>query len=262
MHLTNFPKADQELLDSELEQSMELAQEVSSLVHSLRKGHKLKVRQPLSRVLIPVLNADTRRQIEHVAPVIMSEVNVKAVEFVDDASGILKKKVKPNFKALGPKFGKQMKEVAAAIATMTDDQLRQLEATDSLQLATYDLKLADVEILTEDIPGWLVASEGGLTVALDVTVTNELRQEGIARDFVNRIQNLRKDQKLDVTDKITIKLERTNDVLIDAIQANSEYIQQEVQAVSLDLVTDLNGQATVAEIDMDEFLLRVLINVA
>ncbi|MFD2569859.1 isoleucine--tRNA ligase [Spirosoma soli] len=260
VHLTDFPVADQAIIDVELEQSMELAQDVSSLVHSLRKGHKLKVRQPLSRVLIPVLSADTRRQIEHVAPLIMSEVNVKAVEFVDDASGILKKKVKPNFKALGPRFGKQMKDVAAVITAMNEEQLKQLEANGGLQLGDFDLQLSDVEILTEDIPGWLVASESGLTVALDVTVTDELRREGIARDFVNRIQNLRKDRDFNVTDKIIIALERNNDLLAQAIESNSNYIQQEVQALSLDVVTDLNGSAT--EIEMDEFLLRVKIDVA
>ncbi|HLL97056.1 MAG TPA: DUF5915 domain-containing protein, partial [Spirosoma sp.] len=259
VHLTNFPAVDQTLIDTELERSMELAQEVSSLVHSLRKGHKLKVRQPLSRVLIPVLNTDTRRQIEHVAPIIMAEVNVKAVEFVDDASGILKKKVKPNFKTLGPRFGKQMKDVAAAITTMTDDQLIELEQNNHVRLTSYDLQLTDVEILTEDIPGWLVASEDGLTVALDVTVTDELRREGIARDFVNRVQNLRKDQGFDVTDKIRIELEPTDALLADAIETNSDYIRQEVQAVSLDLVPDLNGNAT--EIDMDEFRLRVIVSV-
>jgi isoleucyl-tRNA synthetase len=260
VHLTDFPVAERSLIDTELEISMELAQDTSSLVHSLRKGHKLKVRQPLSRVLIPVLSTDTRRQIEHVAPIIMSEVNVKAVEFVDDASGILKKKVKPNFKALGPKFGKQMKDVAAAISAMTDDELKALEAAGSWQLAVGTIALSDVEILTEDIPGWLVASEGGLTVALDVTVTDELRREGIARDFVNRIQNLRKDRDFSVTDKIRISLERNDDLLATAIEANREYIQQEVQAVSLDLVGDLNGSATestTAEIEMDEFQLRV-----
>ncbi|MDB5241716.1 MAG: isoleucine-tRNA ligase, partial [Spirosoma sp.] len=259
VHLTNFPTADHNLIDTELERSMELAQEVSSLVHSLRKGHKLKVRQPLSRVLIPVLSRDTRRQIEHVAPIIMAEVNVKAVEFVDDASGILKKKVKPNFKTLGPRFGKQMKDVAAAITTMTDEQLRELEQNDHVRLTSYDLQLTDVEILTEDIPGWLVASEAGLTVALDVTVTDELRREGIARDFVNRVQNLRKDQGFDVTDKIRIELEPTDALLANAIETNSDYIRQEVQAVSLDLVPDLNGNAT--EIDMDEFRLRVIVSV-
>ncbi|GAB3800859.1 isoleucine--tRNA ligase [Spirosoma humi] len=266
VHLTDFPVGDQTLIDTELERSMELAQQVSSLVHSLRKGHKLKVRQPLSRVLIPVLNADTRRQIEHVSPIIMSEVNVKAVEFVDDASGILKKKVKPNFKALGPKYGKQMKEVAATITAMTESDLKALEQNGEqsfiVQGSPLVISLADVEILTEDIPGWLVASESGITVALDVTLTNELRGEGIARDFVNRIQNLRKDRDFSVTDKIQIVLERTDDVLAQAIETNSDYIQQEVQAVSLQLVNDLNGSATessVAEIDMDEFQLRLTV---
>ena len=258
IHLTDWHPVENEWIDDELEQSMELAQQISSLVHSLRKGHKLKVRQPLSRVLIPILNADTRRQIEHVAPLIMSEVNVKAVEFVDDASGILKKRVKPNFKALGPRFGKQMKDVAAAISAMTEADLKTLEQTDQLQLAGFNLQLSDVEILTEDIPGWLVASEGGLTVALDVTVTDELRWEGIARDFVNRVQNLRKDRDFSVTDKIYIELERNNDLLTTAIETNKEYIRQEVQAVSLDLIPDLNGSAT--EIEMDEFQLRIKVN--
>ncbi|QJD81219.1 isoleucine--tRNA ligase [Spirosoma rhododendri] len=257
VHLTDFPKADQSQIDADLETSMELAQQVSSLVHSLRKGHKLKVRQPLSRVLIPVLNATTRRQIEHVAPIIQSEVNVKEVEFIDDASGILKKKVKPNFKALGPRFGKQMKDVAAAITALTESQLAQLEQQGTIDLAPFTIQLSDVEILTEDIPGWLVASEGGLTVALDVTVTDELRREGIARDFVNRIQNLRKDLQFDVTDKITIEIGQTDAQLIDAIEANRPYIQQEVQAVSLQVVPDLNGAST--EVEIDEFRLRVLI---
>lgn len=260
VHLTDFPVGDHSLIDSELEQSMEFAQEVSSLVHSLRKGHKLKVRQPLSRVLIPVLNPDTRHQIEHVAPIIMSEVNVKAIEFVDDASGVLKKKVKPNFKALGPKFGKQMKEVAAAISAMTDTDLKTLEQTNQLRLAAFDLQLSDVDILTEDIPGWLVASDGGLTVALDVNVTDELRREGVARDFINRIQNLRKDRDFSVTDKIRIELERNDAFLAEAIEVNREYIQQEVQAVSLELVGDMNGSAT--EIEMDEFRLRIKVEKA
>ena len=260
VHLTDWHPYEADWVDTDLETSMQLAQDISSLVHSLRKGHKLKVRQPLSRVLIPVLNEQTRRQIEHVAPIIMSEVNVKAVEFVNDASGILKKKVKPNFKALGPKFGKQMKDVAAAITAMTDEQLKELEQTGSLQLSVGSIALSDVEVLTEDIPGWLVASEGGLTVALDVTVTDELRREGIARDFVNRIQNLRKDRDFDVTDKIRIELERNDEALAEAIEANKSYIQQEVQAVSLDLVGGLNGEAV--EIEMDEFLLRVKVDVA
>ncbi len=264
VHLTDWHPVEDDWIDAKLEQSMELAQQVSSLVHSLRKGHKLKVRQPLSRVLIPVMNADTRRQIEHIAPIIRSEVNVKSVEFVDDASGILKKKVKPNFKVLGPLFGKRMKEAAQAISLMSDKQIAEIEQSGSSHFQMYDtyyiISRDMVEILTEDIPGWLVASEGSLTVALDVNVTDELRREGIARDFVNRIQNLRKDRDFAVTDKIAITLERNNEVLAEAVETNQEYIRQEVQAVSLDLVPDLNGSAT--EIEMDEFLLRVQIEVA
>ena len=262
VHFTNWYQAEADWIDADLEASMALAQQVSSLVHSLRKGHKIKVRQPLSRVLIPVLNLEIRRQIEHIAPLIQSEVNVKAIEFVDDASGILKKKVKPNFKALGPKFGKQMKDVAAAITAVTEAELKQLEATGALQLGTFDLQLSDIEIVTEDIPGWLVANEGGITVALDVTISDELRREGIARDFVNRIQNLRKDRDFDVTDKINITLERNDALLAEAIEANQDYIRQEVQALKLDLVPGLNGDVAkpeFAEIEMDEFTLRVLV---
>lgn len=262
VHFTNWYQAEADWIDVDLEASMALAQQVSSLVHSLRKGHKIKVRQPLSRILIPVLNPDTRRQIEHIAPLIQSEVNVKAIEFVDDASGILKKKVKPNFKALGPKFGKQMKDVAAAITAMTEAELKQIETAGALQLGTFVIQLSDIEIVTEDIPGWLVASEGGITVALDVTISDDLRREGIARDFVNRIQNLRKDRDFDVTDKISITLERNDALLAEAIEANRDYIRQEVQALKLDLVSGLNGDAAkpeFAEIEMDEFTLRVVV---
>jgi len=259
VHLTYFPPVETELIDANLETSMGLAQTISSLVHSLRKGHKIKVRQPLTKVLVPVLNATTREQIEHVAPIIESEVNVKAVEFIDDTSGVLKKKIKPNFKALGPKFGPRMKDVAATIAAMTEDDIRALERAGVMQLAVGEVTIQDVEILTEDVPGWVVASEGGLTVALDVTITDELRREGIARDFINRIQNLRKDQHFEVTDKIRIELERNDEALADAIEANKGYICQEVQALSLDLVSGLNGNAV--EIEMDEFLLRVAVRV-
>ena len=260
VHFTDWGPALDDWIDTDLEEAMALAQQISSMVHSLRKNHKLKVRQPLAKVLIPVASVgqatgNVQRQIEQVAPIIESEVNVKMVEFIADASGLLTKKVKPNFKALGPKFGKQMKDVAAAIVAMTPDELTQLERTNRLQLAGFDLQLTDVEILTEDVPGWVVAVDGPLTVALDVTVTDELRREGIARDLVNRIQNLRKDQNFDVTDKIKVALERNNDLLSEAVEANRAYIQQEVQAVSLDLVTGLNGESV--EIDMDEFTLKM-----
>jgi isoleucyl-tRNA synthetase len=263
VHLTDWHRVAYDWIDLDLEESMQLAQEISSLVHSLRKGHKIKVRQPLSKILVPVLSDKTRRQIESVVPIVLSEVNIKTVEFVSDDSGILKKKIKPNFKALGPKFGPRMKEVAAAISQMSEDDIKVLERDNEFALAIPEpqvfVTLHEVEIIAEDVPGWLVASEDGLTVALDVTITDELRKEGIARDFVNRIQNLRKDSGFDVTDKIRITLQNDNATLTDAVSSQRDYICQEVQAVGLDLVADLNGTAT--EIEMDEFLLKVRVEV-
>ena len=265
VHLTNWHPVEYDWIDLDLEESMQLAQDISSLVHSLRKGHKIKVRQPLSKILIPVLSDKTRRQIENVVPIILSEVNIKTVEFVSDDSGILKKKIKPNFKALGPKFGPLMKEVAAAISKMSEEDIKVLERDNEfpLALASSDaptfITLHEVEIIAEDVPGWLVASEDGLTVALDVTVTDDLRKEGIARDFVNRIQNLRKDSGFEVTDKIQITLQNNDATLSDAVASQRDYICQEVQAVGLELVSDLNGSAT--EIEMDEFLLKVIVEV-
>jgi isoleucyl-tRNA synthetase len=260
VHLTYWPKIEGGVVDADLEESMELAQTISSLVHSIRKGHKIKVRQPLSKILIPVLSDHTKRQIEQVTSIILTEVNVKAVEFVHDDSGILKKKIKPNFKTLGPKFGPKMKEVAAAISAMTEAEIKEIEQKGNIILnGVLDISVSDVEIIAEDVPGWLVASEGGLTVALDTTITNDLRLEGIARDFVNRVQNLRKDSGFDVTDKIRITLQNNDSLLANAVTANKDYICQEVQALDLSLVSDLNGEAT--EIEMDEFLLKVKIEV-
>ncbi|PLK42561.1 isoleucine--tRNA ligase [Emticicia sp. TH156] len=264
VHFTEWHKYDETLVDADLEESMDLAQRISSLVHSLRKIHKIKVRQPLQRILIPVLSESTREKIRHVEEIIKSEVNIKAVEYLDDDSGILKKKVKPNFKVLGPKYGKDMKEVGSFINVITAEQLKELEktgelATQSALAAFTHLKLEDVEILTEDVPGWLVASEGGLTVALDMTISEELRYEGIARDFVNRIQNYRKDNGFEVTDKIRISLANNNETLVAAVQANKDYICQEVQALSL-VLSDSVEQAS--EIEMDEFLLLVNVEVA
>lgn len=260
VHLTHWPSADAHWLDTDLEESMYLAQEISSLVHSLRKAHKIKVRQPLSKILIPVLNKETRRQIEQVVPIILTEVNIQEVAFVDDDSGILKKKIKPNFKALGPRFGAQMKEVAAAITGMSAAQIKALEQDGVLALTTAQgqavyIQLSDVEIMAEDVPGWLVATSGGLTVALDITITEALRAEGIARDLVNRIQNIRKEKGFEVTDKVRIELLHTNDELTRAVQANSAYICQEVQALSLEVVSAVADSAL--RIEMDEFELVI-----
>ncbi|MCF2498772.1 isoleucine--tRNA ligase [Dyadobacter chenhuakuii] len=263
VHLTYWPKIEAEYVDLDLEAAMEQAQTISSLVHSIRKGHKIKVRQPLSKILIPVLNDNTKRQIEQVKSIILSEVNVKNIEFVHDDSGILIKKIKPNFKTLGPKFGPKMKEVAAAISAMDEAAIKEIEKNGSITLngasSPIEIALTDVEIHAEDVPGWLVASEGGLTVALDVTITDELRLEGIARDFVNRVQNLRKDSGFDVTDKINITLQDNDRLLASAVTANKDYICQEVQALELNIINDLNGEAN--EIEMDEFLLKVKIEV-
>lgn len=264
VHFTDWHAYDESLVDKDLEESMDLAQRISSLVHSLRKIHKIKVRQPLQRVLIPVLSESTREKIRHVEEIIKSEVNIKAVEYLDDDSGILKKKVKPNFKVLGPKYGKDMKEVGSFISAMTPEQLKELEkngelSTNSALAAFSHLKLEDVEILTEDVPGWLVASEAGITVALDMTISEELRNEGIARDFVNRIQNYRKDNGFEVIDKISIYLHNNNETLITAVQTNKDYICQEVQALSLAIVQEPIENSS--EIEMDEFLLIVKVDV-
>jgi isoleucyl-tRNA synthetase len=279
VHFTDWTLYDEKWVDKDLEASMDLAQTISSLVHSLRKTHKIKVRQPLQRILIavggnPVLSESTREQIRHIEEIIKSEVNIKSIEYLDDDSatavgGILKKKVKPNFKALGPKYGKDMKEVGNFINSMSAEQLKELEKngelfTQSLILSFTHLKLEDVEIQTEDVPGWLVASDKGITVALDINISDELRQEGIARDFVNRIQNYRKDTGFDVTDKISIKFFNNNEALTAAVEANSEYIKQEVQALSLEVLAEYpfgEKSANAVEIEMDEFMLVVVVEV-
>jgi isoleucyl-tRNA synthetase len=260
VHFTDWHTYEPYWVDKDLEESMALAQKICSLVHSLRKNNKIKVRQPLSKVLIPALNETTRHQIEHVAYIIESEVNVKAVEFLDNDSAILKKKIKPNFKVLGPKYGKSMKAVGEAILSIKNEELKMLELEGQFLIpnSSFLILINEVEIVTEDVPGWLVASEGNLTVALDVTITEELRREGIARDVVNRIQNLRKDSGFEVTDKIKITLLNNNPALIEAVMANKDYICQEVQAVSLEIVDIL---ANAIEIEMDEFVLGLLVEV-
>jgi len=261
VHFTDWTLYDEKWVDKDLEASMDLAQIISSLVHSLRKTHKIKVRQPLQRILIPVLSESTREQIRHIEEIIKSEVNIKLIEYLDDDSGILKKKVKPNFKALGPKYGKDMKEVGNGIASMTNEDLKLLEKTGEFLIpnSQFQIALTDVEIQTEDVPGWLVASDRGITVALDINISEELRQEGIARDFVNRIQNYRKDTGFDVTDKISIKLLNNNEALAAAVENNQVYISQEVQALSLEVLSEKPANAV--EIEMDEFMLVVTIEV-
>jgi isoleucyl-tRNA synthetase len=257
VHLTHFAKVNPSLPNPALETSMELAQGICSLVHSIRKVHRLKVRQPLAQVLVPVLQESVRDQIRRVEDLIKSEVNVKEVNYLNDASGVLNKKVKPNFKALGPKFGKDMKVVAEAITGMSADDLATIESAGSAKIQGFEIALADIEILTEDMPGYLTASEGGLTIALDNTLTPELVREGNAREFVNRIQNLRKDSGFDVTDKINIQVQRSDDEWTASLNEFKAYISQEVQALSLEWV-----EAASTEITFEECSLFVNVTVA
>ncbi len=236
VHLAEFPIADTSLLNKELEHKMQKAQSISSLVLSIRQKEKIKVRQPLQKIMIPVLSAADKKEIRAVEDLIKSEVNVKEIELLDDASGILVKRIKPNFKVLGPRFGKEMKQIARAIGELDQEHIQKIEQEGKISLEIENksiiLQLEDVEISSQDIEGWLVASSGSLTVALDVTIDEDLRQEGIARELVNRIQNLRKESGLDVTDKIDIKI--LKDGLIEkAVERNKSYIMNETLTAEL-----------------------------
>ena len=257
VHLAKFPEYKVEMIDKELEVRMQMAQDVTSMVLALRRKVNIKVRQPLQCIMIPVVDEEQRAHIEAVKALIMSEVNVKDIKFVDGAAGVLVKKVKCDFKKMGPKFGKQMKAVAAAVAEMSQDAIAELEKNGSytLQLNGTDVlvEATDVEIFSEDIPGWLVANEGKLTVALDVTVTEELRREGIARELVNRIQNIRKSSGLEITDKIKITLSK-NQQTDDAVNEYKDYICNQVLGTSLTLTDEVeNG----TELNFDDFSLYV-----
>lgn len=238
VHLTRFPEVNKKAIDKDLEERMELAQKFSSMVLSLRKRTNLRVRQPLNKITIPILDEKFKTQLEAVEGLIKSEVNVKEVEYLTDASGVLVKRIKPNFKKLGPKYGKMMKQIAAAINGFSQEDISELESSGEYTLNIDDQKipitLEDVDISTEDIPGWVVANLGNLTVALDITLTEELKQEGIARELINRVQNLRKDKELEVTDKILLEVEKNNEI-VDAINNNISYICSETLAKSLDI---------------------------
>ncbi len=257
VHLAKFPVADESLINKELEARMQMAQDVTSMVLALRRKVNIKVRQPLQCIMIPVVDEDQKRHIEAVKDLIMSEVNVKGIQFVEGASGVLVKKVKCDFKKLGPKFGKQMKAVAAAVAGMSQEDIAQFEKngsfTFSLDGGDAVVEVADVEIFSEDIPGWLVANEGKLTVALEVTVTDELRREGIARELVNRIQNIRKSSGFEITDKINITLSK-NPNTDDAVNEYNSYICNQVLGNSLTLVDEV---ADGTELNFDDFSLFV-----
>ena len=260
VHLADFPVADASLINKELEARMQMAQDVTSMVLALRRKVNIKVRQPLQCIMIPVVDETQKRHIEAVKDLIMSEVNVKEIHFEEGASGVLVKKVKCDFKKLGPKFGKQMKAVAAAVAEMSQEAIAELEKngryTFVLDGAEAVVEAADVEIFSEDIPGWLVANEGTLTVALEVTVTEELKREGIARELVNRIQNIRKSSGFEITDKITIVLSR-NSNSDDAVNEYNTYICNQVLATSLVLADEVTDGT---ELNFDDFNLYIKVN--
>ncbi|WP_433834269.1 isoleucine--tRNA ligase [Flavobacterium anhuiense] len=260
VHLAEFPKFVENFVNKTLESKMQKAQTISSLVLSLRKKEMIKVRQPLQKVMIPVLDENQRAEIEAISDLVKAEVNVKEIELLDDASGILVKQIKPNFKALGPRFGKDMGLISKEIQGFSADQINQLDKQGTLDIViagnSVTLSLEDVEITSQDIEGWLVANSNGITVALDITLTEELKNEGIARELVNRIQNIRKDSGFEVTDKIKVQIKRDG-ILEDAVSKNEDYIKSETLTDELVFVDALeNG----TEIEFDDIRTIILIS--
>jgi isoleucyl-tRNA synthetase len=261
VHLAPFPEFDDSLIDKDLEERMDIAQKISSMILGLRRKVSIKVRQPLARVIIPLPDKNFKAKFEAVRDLVLAEVNVKEVEYIDDTSSVLVKKIKPNFKALGPRYGKLMKELGNIITGLSQKDIALFESSGKFGLALdgqqVDLTLEDVEIISEDIPGWQVANEGRLTVALDITVTDELRYEGIAREFINRIQNIRKENGYDVTDKISVQIE-DNEFIREAVKRHASYIGSQTLATDLSLSTDLGDNAR--DVEIDEIRVKVLVS--
>jgi isoleucyl-tRNA synthetase len=259
VHISDFPSYDENIIDTDLEERMALAQKVSSMVLGLRRKEKLKVRQPLAKIMVPILSPKFKEQLAAVENIILTETNVKEIKYLTDTTGVIKKKIKPNFKVLGPKYGKLMKQVAGAVAQMTQDDIGQLEqdGTFTLNIAEQEVVLTpdDVEITSEDIPGWTVSTEGQVTVALDIKISDDLRHEGIAREFVNRIQNIRKDSNFEVTDKINVQIGK-NDELNEALEKHNDFICGQTLANSLTLVDSLSGN-NIREIEVDNIKTKI-----
>ncbi len=257
VHLSYMPKPDKTLIDTDLERKMKLAQRISSMILGLRRKVNIKVRQPLQKIMIPVLDEQMKNDIEQMMSIILTEVNIKEIEFITDTSNILIKRIKPNYKTLGPRFGKQMKEVAAAIAAMTQEQILEIERNQNIQLdyqgSKFTIELADVEIIGEDIPGWQVATEGQVTVALDIRITEELLYEGIARELINRVQNLRKESGLDVTDRIKLFIGR-HELINKAVDKHNNYISTQVLANDIILLDQLDTGVNAKEVELDDNL--------
>lgn len=263
VHLAAYPKADEAAIDSKLEKRMAIAQQITSMVLSLRRKKNLKVKQPLTAIMIPVLDEAQKQDIEAVADLIMSEVNVKGINYVGGDAGILVKRIKPDFKKLGPKFGKNMKAAAQALTSLEQSQIAQFEKDGKIALTLNGeeavVELADVEVISEDIPGWLVANDGNITVALDITITDDLRKEGIARELVNRIQNVRKSKDFNITDRIVVKI-NPDEHVNDAVAQFKDYIAKQVLAVAIELAP-VEG-ADVIALDMDDYELKITVDKA
>jgi isoleucyl-tRNA synthetase len=261
VHLVLFPEHDESLIDKALEERMEIAQKISSMILGLRRKVSLKVRQPLARIMVPVPDNNFREKFEAVKDLILAEVNVKEVEYIDDTSSILVKKIKPNFKTLGPRYGKLMKDISNSIAAFTPQEIVAFENSGTRAVTVNGqeiiLTTGDVEIISEDIPGWQVANDGKLTVALDTTVSDDLRYEGIAREFVNRIQNIRKENGFDVTDKITVAIEDL-DFVHEAVTRHSSYIASQTLATSVELKETFDG-TNIREVDIDDWVVKVVV---
>ena len=264
VHLAHYPKADMTVIDKDLEERMHMAQTITSMVLSLRRKKNLKVRQPLTSIMIPVLDDKQRAAIEAVGNLIINEVNVKEIKYVGNDEGVLVKRVKPDFKKLGPKYGKIMKALAQALTTLPQADINRFEQQGSITLDINGqqavVETADVEIISEDIPGWLVANEGNLTVALDITLTDDLRREGVARELVNRIQNVRKSKDFDITDKIVVRISPDERVSA-AVRQFSDYIARQVLAVDIALA-DVDNAPGRVELDMDDYMLNVTVEKA
>ena len=258
VHLTSFPKYNEDLIDTALEDRMDVAQKLSSMILGLRRKVNIKVRQPLNKMMLPISDPNFQEQVEGVKSLVLNEVNVKEIDYITDTAGILVKRIKPNFKSLGPRYGKLMKELGAAINGLDQEQIVSFEKKQSIEIPVGSEKIAltleDVEIVSEDIPGWLVANEGAITVALDINISEDLRQEGVARELINRIQNIRKDTGFDVTDRIEVLIEK-HKLINDAINKHAKYICSQTLADSVLLVDKLeNNQSKRIDIDDDVYI--------
>ena len=269
VHYVAMPKYDETVVDKDLEERMALAQRATSMVLALRRKAEINVRKPLSKIIIPVIDARVKDQLELVKTLILNEVNVKEAEFISDTTGLITKKIKPNFKTLGKIYGKQMKEIAAAFGTLSQEVITAIQASEasgtgyvlSLPSGDVTLNVGDYEISSEDMPGWLVATEGAMTIALDVTITEALKQEGVARELINRIQNLRKSNGFDVTDKVDVKIFADGEAYAEIVAslANfAEYVGSQTLALSV-VAAEISEAGDAPEVEWNEGVIKIAV---